>query len=333
MKSFAFIISPKTAGQLKYLWPSIKIIPDCIVRCCVKNLKVIRIKKIQSMQGKEISGFLILSPLLSKQIPGSEEDYILDKIIANGAIAESLGAKIIGLDYFASEVADKEYKNLARNLKIPVTTGSALTAWSIFEAVFRVAKAKKIDLQKSTLGIIGADNSIGNLCARKFSLYVSRISIAGKQMDKLENLRETIIELNPIEAIIEEEPQKIIKDADIVINTNCCEGNALDLKGLKPNAILCAIALSYNKTRPRQDITIIQAGLIKLPRPDKLGINFDLPRGIIYAPMAEAMLLTFAERFVSYSLGENINLDKLEEIADLAVRYGFEVWVPEAPII
>jgi predicted amino acid dehydrogenase len=32
-------------------------------------------------------------------------------------------------------------------------------------------------------------------------------------------------------------------------------------------------------------------------------------------------------------LGENINLDKMEEIADLATKHGFEVWVPEAPVL
>jgi predicted amino acid dehydrogenase len=49
--------------------------------------------------------------------------------------------------------------------------------------------------------------------------------------------------------------------------------------------------------------------------------------------MAETLLLTFAEKFISYSLGENINLDKLEEIADIAVQHGLEVWVPEAPVL
>ena len=38
-------------------------------------------------------------------------------------------------------------------------------------------------------------------------------------------------------------------------------------------------------------------------------------------------------KIVSYSLGEDSNLDKLEEIADIAVQHGFEVWVPEAPVL
>ena len=29
----------------------------------------------------------------------------------------------------------------------------------------------------------------------------------------------------------------------------------------------------------------------------------------------------------------NTNLDKLEEIANIAARHGFEVWVPQAPVM
>jgi predicted amino acid dehydrogenase len=49
--------------------------------------------------------------------------------------------------------------------------------------------------------------------------------------------------------------------------------------------------------------------------------------------MAEAILLTFEGRFVSHSLNEETNPDNLEEIADIAVQHGFEVWVPEAPVL
>ncbi|MFA5276642.1 MAG: hypothetical protein WC417_07110, partial [Candidatus Omnitrophota bacterium] len=49
--------------------------------------------------------------------------------------------------------------------------------------------------------------------------------------------------------------------------------------------------------------------------------------------LAETALLVLDGNTVSYSLGENSNLDKLEEIANTATRHGFEVWVPEAPVL
>ncbi|MBI5145540.1 MAG: hypothetical protein HZA27_05100, partial [Candidatus Omnitrophica bacterium] len=104
---------------------------------------------------------------------------------------------------------------------------------------------------------------------------------------------------------------------------------------LKPGAIICDASLPSiiaGKASLRPDTTLIKAGLVSLPYPGDLNLDLGLPKGIICACLAETMLLALDERFVDYSLGENINLDKMEEIADLATQYGFEIWVPEAPI-
>jgi predicted amino acid dehydrogenase len=156
------------------------------------------------------------------------------------------------------------------------------------------------------------------------------------EKDKLSALKEAILHLNPIEVIIEDDISNAVKNADIVINATDSSEIEFEIEDLKPNATVCDISLSdspFKKLKLRKDITFIRCGLVKLPYPVKLAINTGLPKGIILASLAETMLLTFEEKFVNYSLGDNINLDKLEEIADIATRYGFEVWVPEAPMI
>jgi len=340
MKSFAFIVSPITIRQIKDFWPMLKIVPNFIIKSSLKNLppfKVSHIKKIQSIQGKAIEGFLIVCPLLHQQAQDLEENLVIDKVLAAGRIAERLGSRVIGLDNCASVIGDKGYDAITRNLKIPVTSGNALNTWSVFEGVYRMAKAKKINLKSSNLVIIGATDPIGSLCARKLSDYVSKITIVAEERNELEQLKERILYQNPIEVIIEEDAHRAVKDADIVINANNSSEPAFNVEELKPDAIVCDIPPFYrvrvvDRPNPRQDIIIIRGGLIKMPYPLK-GINTDLPKGIIYASLAETMLLTFEEKFVNYSFGDNINLDKLEEIADLAVQHGFEVWVPEAPVI
>ena len=323
MESFAFIVSPITIKQLKSFWSILRI----------KNLapfKVLHIKRIKSIQGTETQGYLIICP------GPLEEDFILDKIFAAGHLAEKLGVRILGLGGFVAAVADKEDKRLTKSLKMPVTSGNALVAWSVFEAIYRLTRARNIDLKKSTLAIIGATSSVGNLCTRKLSEYISKIIITSKDKDKLEQLKETTLHLNSIELIMEEDAYKAVQDADIVINTDSLQEKLFDIGKLKPNSIFCDVSLRYNisnKSKLRQDIAFIQAGLIKLPYPDRLGIKNGLPKGITYASLAETMLLVFEEKFVDYSLGENVNLDKLEEIADIAVQHGFEVWVPEAPLL
>lgn len=338
MNTFAFLAHPINIEQIKNFWPITRIMPDVVVKSFLKRIppfKVSCIKKVRSRQGKEIQGYLIACPLLPKQMLELKEELVLDKIIAAGQIAERLGASILGLGGYTSVVADKDY-TLAKNLKIAVTSGSTFTAWSVFEAIYRMAKVKNIDLGKTTLAIIGATGSVGSLCARRLSDYVEKIIITAPHRDKLEQLKATLHQLNPVGVIIEEDVHKVVKAADIVITSTGNPNELLDIEELKPNAIVCAVSLAENiagKTDSCQDISIIKGGLIKLPYPANFRINMGLPKDIIYASLAETMLLTFEGKFKNYSLGDNINLDQMEEIADIAMRHGFLVWVPEAPVI
>lgn len=341
-KTFAFLFHPVELSWVRNLWPATRILPDFILESTIKLIppfKISHIKKIRSTQGQEIDGCFIFCPLLPKQMVRLEEKFVLDRIISAGRIAERLGAKILGLGGYTSIVGDKGY-TIAKNLKIPVTSGNTLTAWAVFEAIYRISRIKKMDLRKSTLAVIGATGSIGNLCARKLSEYTPRIIITARNRDKLEQLKETLLHINSLYAdpnrslkiIIEEDAHEAVKDADIVITATSFPESLLDITELKKGSIVCDVSIPKNIAgKPRQqnkDITIIEGGLIKLPYPVNFGLHTGLHSNIIYGCVAETMLLTFEERFTSYSLGDNINLDKLEEIADIGVQHGFEVWVP-----
>lgn len=338
MKTFAYVVSPRTIEQLKNLCSVIRIVPNFILKTSLKKIsafKVTHIKDVLSSRGEEIQGYIIACPFLAQQTKELDEGFIRDKIMASSKIAEQLGAGILGLSEYTSRLAEKNI-NLFRHLKISVTTGSTLTAWSVIEAIYRTCKSKKISLLESTLAVIGATGAVGSLCARKLAEYVPKIILNGEYSDKLAHLKETIQHLNSIEVLIEEDAHKMLKDADIVVNANNLPGTTLNLEKFKSKAIVCDVSLNRNivtKVSQRQDITVIEPGLIKLPYPTDLRINLGLPKDIIPASLAETMLLAFEERLVSYSLGENINLDKLEEIANIAVRHGFEVWVPQAPVM
>jgi len=329
MKSFAYILSPISIKQLKTLSPVLRIIPDFIIKPKLKNnspFKASYFKKIQSIQGKEIQGVLIICPLLPRQMLDSNENFVLDKIISAGHLAQQLGVKIVGLGGYTAIIADKGL-TVAKKLKLPVTTGKALTAWSVFEAIYRVARAKKISLQNSSLAIIGAGGSLGYLCAAKLSEYIPKITVAEGNRERLYQLKEKVANLNSVEIVIEDNVHNAVKNANIIINASRSPEALFSLDELKPGAIVCDISASWNiadNPNGRTDIIIIKGGLIKPPHTTK---NF------IHASLAETMLLTLEEKFTSYSLGNNINLDKLEEIADLAVRHGFEVWVPQAPVL
>jgi predicted amino acid dehydrogenase len=322
-KTFAFIVHPINLEQLRKFWPFAKIVPRFLSAFLAKiafPLKITQAQGIRSTNGKTIQGSIIVCPLLPGQFFSPQEPFIRDKIIHAVQVAKNSGASILGLGGYISGAINKNHE-LAQALKMPFTTGSALSAWSVFEALYRAARAKKIDFQSSTLAIIGAACPVGSLCARKFSGYVPKIILCDAHRDNLEALKNKILTFNQIEVIIEDDIRKAAGAADLVIIVSCRPEENVAAADFKPNSIICDIASSGTAKHTfasRSDITWIDGGLIKTPHQD-----------IIQAALAETMLLTLEERFVNYSLDENTNIDKLDEIADIAARHGFEVWLAD----
>ncbi|MFH0827866.1 MAG: hypothetical protein V1919_01715 [Candidatus Omnitrophota bacterium] len=299
------------------------------------EFKILNLKTFKSALNKEIQGYLIISPLLTKEAAHLDEELILSKIINASYIARDLKADLLGIGGYASAIADKK-PMLCRHLKTPVTNGTSFTAWSVIEVLYRLSRIKKINFKESTLAIIGANSAVGSLCARKISADFKRIIFCGRKKDKLQTLEQNIAQLTPATIKIEEDANKAIQGADIIIAANAEKELTFDLANIKANAFVLNASLfleSIAKNNYRRDITVINAGVVKLPFQDVSRLNSGFPKNTVSAAMAETMLLTFEDRFYTCSLGENINLDKLEPIADLAVRHGFEIYAPQIPIL
>ena len=308
----------------------LRLIPKPILKQCIKLAppsRVSEVKGVRSNTGKEISGFIIGCPLLPIQMLKLDTNFVLKRIIAAGKIAQNLGAKIVGLGAYTSVVADKGY-TIAQNLEIGVTTGSSYTAWLALEAIARTIKKRGIDLNKMTVAIIGATGAIGALCAKRLCREINKILITAKHIEKLEKLKEDLSKINPVEVIIEMDVHQAVKDVDIVITTTSAPEALLDINEFKHGAIVCDVSIPENVTgelKMGKEVTLIKGGLAKLPSEVRFGFPTGLPKGIIYGCIAETMILTLESRFEDYSLGDNIDLAKLDEIAMMAKRHGFEV--------
>jgi len=302
MKTFAYIVSPLTMKELKNYIPLARLLPDFLVNPFLKSCAPFKsscFKRIKSIQDKEIKGFTIVCPILTRRLG---DDTELNIVLEALRLAKKDGADIIGLSGYAAELADKRYFSVTKKADLPVTSGNAFTAWSLFEQAYRVSKANGLVLNKITLAVIGAVSTVGYLAARKLSAYATKIIICDHDKEKLAKLKEIILHLNPIEVIIETDPESAVRSADLVVNA----GEDKITRGLlKKNALL------------------VEGAYVSVP-----GLKDPVP-----ADLAEVMLLALDDKLVNYSLGETINIDKLEEIADIAVQHGFEVWAPDAPVL
>jgi len=325
MKAFAYLTHPLNIEQLKSNWPIARFLPNFAIKPLLKILptcKITKINKIKSSKGSIVNGYIITLPILSDQLLEAGEQFSLDKISQAAEIASRLNVGVMGL---GGEFSCRNYP-VKNNFNVPVTNGSHFTVWSIIESVYRISKIRKLNLVEAKICILGASCAVGKLCAKKLSFFTTKLVICDKERSKLEVLKGIINQLNQTNIEIETDCKASVRDADIIVVISKEAVDELDPAGFKKDAIVCDATLGSRFTKkfsPRKDLTFIRCGLVKLPDKNK----------IIHSSLAEAILLAFEERFVSYSLNGNINLDKLEEIADIAARQGLEIWVPEAPVI
>jgi predicted amino acid dehydrogenase len=143
----------------------------------------------------------------------------------------------------------------------------------------------------------------------------------------------------PREAVIEElertdwlvltqETKTALRGARLVITATSATGAMIGPKDLRPHAVVCDVSRPANVSREvtaaRPDVLVIDGGIIATPAKSRLS-QFGLGAGLVYACMAETMMLTLAGHLRNTSIGTDLAPETLQLLRSLADRYGFEV--------
>lgn len=100
MEKFAFILHPLSLQDMEHLSPLMRYIPDPIIEACLKMKKPFKVSHITGIKSPyaEAEGWFIGCPLTAKQMVELPEEFVMDRIIESGKVAQELGAKIVGLE-------------------------------------------------------------------------------------------------------------------------------------------------------------------------------------------------------------------------------------------
>jgi predicted amino acid dehydrogenase len=132
-----------------------------------------------------------------------------------------------------------------------------------------------------------------------------------------------------VAAKISSEIRKAVSKADVVISVSSSLEHQIYPEDLKAGAIICDVArprdVSPQVIKERNDVLVIEGGVVDAPSGTEFNFDFGFPPGKSYACMAETMILTLEKRFESYSLGRDMDIVKVKEIAVLAKRHGFKL--------
>lgn len=249
-------------------------------------------------------------------------------IIKAGQIAEKLGAQIFGLGAFTKVIGDKGI-TISRNLNIPVTTGNSYTTASAIESALFGATKMGLDPKQSRVAVIGATGAIGGACCHMLAGQIGSLDLIARTKENLVRLAAVLQSKFDTPIHISTSTQKVLPKADIVIAVSSSIDVLVSPNDLKPGAVVCDVARPRNTSSKvnevRDDVLAIDGGVIRVPGPVDLGLNFGFPPGTAEACIAETMILTCEGRFESFTLGGYISVNQVSEIANLAKKHGFKI--------
>ena len=328
MEKFAFIFHPLSVKDMAHVCPVFRYLPDRWIENLIKLKGPYKVSHITGLKSplSEAEGWFVGIPLTARQFVELPEEFVMDRIIEAGHIAESLGAGVVGLGAFSSIVGDGGL-TVAKNLNIAVTSGNSYTVASALEAVTEAVHLMGKQLQDCRTVVVGATGSVGSAAAKLLAERVPHLTLVARHREPLENLAQQLQGSTVVE--ISDQVQRVLSRGDIVLTVTSALDCLIDPGDLKPGAVVCDVARPRNVAREvtleRPDVLVIEGGVIRLPGQIHFGFNFGFPPNTSYACMAETMLLALSRRYENYSLGRNLQVEKVREIGELAKQHGFKL--------
>lgn len=294
-----------------------------------------RVTGVKSPTGAETEGWLITIGGTPKQMLAHDPEFTYKRLLQAARMAKRLGAQIMGLGAFTKVVGDAGV-TVAKKAELPITTGNSYSAsgalWAAADAVRRmglikVEKGKKI---RAKTMVLGASGAIGSVCCRLLAKAFDEVYLGGRNTAKLMALEQSILDETPdVKIKITTNPDKYLHEMDVIVTATSGAGKKiLDITKVKPGCVITDVArpldLPPKEVAKRPDVLVIESGEIELPGNPEMK-NIGLPSKIVYACLAETIVLALEGRYEIFTIGRDIEWEKVKEIYKLGLKHGMKL--------
>jgi predicted amino acid dehydrogenase len=296
-----------------------------------------KMENIISPTGAEAEGWLISVGGTPKEMLSRSPEFTYRRLLHASRIAEKMGAQIMGLGAFTKVVGDAGV-TVARRSSLPITTGNSYSAsgalWAAADAMRRMGivtinKHNKKVAAKTM--VIGASGSIGSVSARLLAMSFDEVYLAGRTLSKLEELKASILQETPDARVFTTiDYNDLLGDMDMIVTSTSGAGKEiLDIMKVKPGCVITDVArpldLPASDVAKRPDVLVIESGEIDLPTKVKGLKSIGLPPNVIYACLAETIVLALEGRFEVFTVGRDTEWEKVKEIYKLGLKHGMKL--------
>jgi predicted amino acid dehydrogenase len=341
---FAFVIHPLSQQYFKNVEPLrtiARVAPSPLMDAVEKTMAYAppftysHVTGIVSPTGAEAEGWLITVGGTPKELMAHSPEFTYARLLSAARTAQRLGAQVMGLGAFTKVVGDAGV-TVAKQAPLPVTTGNSYSAsgalWAAHEALGRLGLVE-FDEQGRMSGkamVVGATGSIGSVCARLLALASDELWLVSPESAKLLTLKHDIERGNPRATVhVAATPNGHLGDMDLIVTATSGAGKrVLDIMAVKPGAVITDVArpldLSPEDVAKRPDVLVVESGEIELPGDVKMR-SIGLPPGVAYACLAETIVLALEGRYETFTVGRNIEWEKVKEIYQLGLKHGMKL--------
>ncbi len=341
---FAFVIHPLSQSHLTKVEPlrTIEKVSPAFVMDGVEKamayappMKYSRVTGVQSPTGAEAEGWLITVGGTPRELMSHSPEFTYARLLAAADQAKKLGAQVMGLGAFTKVVGDAGV-TVAKQAPLPITTGNSYSAsgalWAAHDALERLGLAER-DEHGRIAGkamVVGATGAIGSVCSRLLALASDDLYLISPETAKLLALKGDIEKDNPRSTVhVAATPGEYLPEMDMIVTATSGAGKkVLDIMAVKPGCVITDVArpldLSAEDVAKRPDVLVIESGEIELPGEVQMR-NIGLPPGVAYACLAETVVLALEGRFETFTIGRNIEWEKVKEIYRLGIKHGMKL--------
>ncbi len=341
---FAFVIHPLSQRYLQNQKPLdtvAKYAPKMVMNTVEKLIAYSppfvysKVTGIKSPTGAEAEGWLITVGGTPKEIMAHSPEFTYRRLLAAARMAKRMGAQIMGLGAFTKVVGDAGV-TVAKRAPLPITTGNSYSAsgalWAAKDALDRLGMLHIGESGKvhGKAMVVGATGAIGSVCARLLAKAFDEVYMAAPESAKLLALKEQIEDETPeAKVFISTEANKNLSDMDMVVTATSGAGKKiLDIMRVKPGCVITDVArpldIPASDVAKRPDVLVIESGEIELPSNVRMK-DIGLPPNVVYACLAETIVLALEGRFENFTLGRNIEWKKVRDIYKMGLKHGMKL--------
>jgi len=294
-----------------------------------------KVSGIKSPTGVEAEGWLISLGETPDQMEAHSPEFTMKKILKAALKAKKLGAQVMGLAMLVKSLHGASI-DVGKNAVLPITTGNNYTAstalWATAEAVRQMGlvKLKNRKIIKAKAMVVGATGDVGSICAHLLSTAFDEVVLVSRNMAKLLTLQNTIKTEKPkVKLHVATRTDRYLEDMDVIVMASSKTAGSADIMRVKPGCVITDITrpmiFTSKEVAKRQDVLVITGGEILLPGKNIEMKDIGLPQNVVYANLAETIILSLEGRFEEFTQGSKTQWDKVKEIYKLGLKHGMKL--------